>query len=89
LAQSGLDALKIMHNHPEIDLVLMDIRMPGMNGIETARMIRKFNKQVVIVAQTAFGLVGDKERSLEAGCNDWISKPIQKDDLLALVGKYF
>ncbi len=89
LAQSGLDALEIMHNHPEIDLVLMDIRMPGMNGIETARMIRNFNKQVVIVAQTAFGLVGDKERSLEAGCNDWISKPIQKNDLLSLVGKYF
>jgi hypothetical protein len=44
---------------------------------------------VVIVAKTAFGLIGDKERSLEAGCNDWISKPIQKNDLLSLVGKYF
>jgi hypothetical protein len=89
LAQSGLEALEIMHNHPEIDLVMMDIRMPGLNGIETTRMIREFNNQVVIVAQTAFGLVGDKERSLEAGCNDWISKPIQKNDLLALIGKYF
>ena len=48
-----------------------------------------FNKDVVIIAQTAFGLSGDREKSIEAGCNDYISKPIKKDELQALIQKYF
>jgi len=63
--------------------------MHGMNGYETTRQIRQFNKDVVIIAQTAFGLSGDREKAIEAGCTDYITKPINKDELLALIGKYF
>jgi CheY-like chemotaxis protein len=68
---------------------LMDIKMPLMNGHEATRKIREFNENVVIIAQTAYALTGDKEKSLEAGCNDYISKPINKDKLLEIIEKYF
>jgi CheY-like chemotaxis protein len=67
----------------------MDIQMPGLNGYEATRQIRQFNKEVIIFAQTAFGLVGDREKSIEAGCNDYISKPIGKVKLQALIQMYF
>ena len=60
-----------------------------MNGYDATRQIRQFNKAVVIIAQTAFGLSGDREKAIEAGCNDYIAKPINKDELLSLIRKYF
>ena len=86
--QTGIEAVEICRNNPDIDLVLMDIRMPGMNGYEATQQIRQFNKELIIIAQTAFGLVSDREKSLEAGCNDYISKPINKNILLALIDLY-
>jgi CheY-like chemotaxis protein len=76
-------------NNPDIDLILMDIQMPEMNGYEATRKIRQFNKDVVIIAQTAYVLTGDREMAIAAGCNDYISKPIKKDELMALIQKYF
>jgi len=67
---------------------LMDIAMPGMNGYEATREIREFNKDVIIIAQTAYALQGDKEKALKAGCNDYISKPIDKLKLHALIRKH-
>jgi CheY-like chemotaxis protein len=67
----------------------MDIQMPKMGGYEAARQIRKFNKQVVIIAQTAFGLFGDKEKAIQAGCNDYLAKPINKAEFIKLIYKYF
>ena len=72
-------------NNPDTDLILMDIRMPVMNGYEAAAEIRKFNGEVVIIAQTAFALAGDKEKALAAGCNDYLSKPIKKADLISTI----
>jgi CheY-like chemotaxis protein len=69
--------------------VLMDIKMPEMDGYEATRQIRQFNKKVVIIAQTAHTLVYDKIMALESGCNDYISKPIDKDLLNALINKHF
>jgi len=63
--------------------------MPYLNGHEATQQIRQFNKDVIIIAQTAFGLSGDREKAIEAGCNDYISKPINKDELLSLIQKYF
>ncbi len=77
-AVNGEDAVKVCKEYSDIDLILMDIRMPGMNGIEATRQIRKFNKKVPILAQTAYAMPGDKENALKAGCNDYISKPIDK-----------
>jgi PAS domain S-box-containing protein len=88
-ALDGFEAVEVCRNNPDIDLILMDIQMPVMNGYEATRQIRQFNKDVVIIAQTAFGLFGDREKAIEAGCNDYISKPINKDKLLTLIIKYF
>jgi CheY-like chemotaxis protein len=87
--QTGLEAVEACRNNPDIDLVLMDIQIPGLNGYEVTRQIRQFNKDVVIIAQTAFGLAGDREKALEAGCNDYIAKPINKDELTTLIIGYF
>ena len=84
-AQNGVDAIRISRENPDIDLILMDIKMPDLDGYEATRQIREFNKDVIIIAQTAYGLEGDMEKTLEAGCNDYISKPIIVDELLALI----
>jgi CheY-like chemotaxis protein len=89
IAGTGSEAVEVSRNNPDIDLILMDILMPVMNGYEATRQIRQFNKEVVIIAQTAFGLFGDREKAIEAGCNDYISKPINRAELLALIQKYF
>jgi PAS domain S-box-containing protein len=88
-ANNGLDAINLCHQNPDIDLILMDIQMPKMNGYKATQQIRQFNKEVIIIAQTAFGLEGDREKSIEAGCNDHISKPIRRDELTGLMQKYF
>lgn len=87
LAKNGIDAVSICRDNPDIDLILMDIRMPGINGHEATRQIREFNTQVIIIAQTAFGLEGDKEKALDAGCNDYMAKPIKKADLLKKINR--
>jgi signal transduction histidine kinase len=88
-ARTGLEAVDACRNHPDIDLILMDIRMPEMNGYEATQQIRQFNKEVVIIAQTAYGLTGDRQKSIESGCNDYITKPISKADLKTMVQKHF
>jgi CheY-like chemotaxis protein len=83
------DAIETCRNNPDIDLVLMDIKMPGVDGYEATRQIRQFNTKVIIIAQTAYALLGDRENSIESGCNDYISKPINKDQFMDLMRKYF
>ena len=87
-ARTGIEAIIACRKNPDIDLVLMDLRMPEMNGYEATRQIRQFNKDIIIIAQTAYALVGDREAAIDAGCNDYISKPIKKDELLLLIQKY-
>ncbi len=84
-AKSGLEAIELCRNNPDTDLILMDIKMPVMDGHEATRQIRQFNKDVIIIAQTAHGLSGDKENAIVAGCNAYISKPIRKVELLSLI----
>lgn len=88
-AETGIEAIEACRNHPDLDLILMDIKMPDMNGYEATRQIRHFNKNIIIIAQTAFAQTYDREKAIETGCNDYISKPIASDDLLALIQKYF
>jgi len=63
--------------------------MPEMDGYEATRKIRQFNTEVIIIAQTAFALTGDREKALAAGCNDYISKPYGKSLLMSLIEKHF
>ena len=87
-AITGVEAIEACRNNPDLDLVLMDIRMPKMDGIEATRQIRQFNKDVIIIAQTAYAFTGDREKAIEAGCNDYISKPINKTLLYELIKKH-
>jgi CheY-like chemotaxis protein len=88
-AKNGLQAIELCKSINKIDLILMDIRMPVMNGIKAIQEIRKFNKTVPIIAQTALTLQEDRENCLLAGCNDAIAKPIDVEELLQMVNKYF
>ena len=87
-AKNGVEAVELCHSHPDIDVILMDVKMPVMDGYEATRKIRKFNKEVIIIAQTANALSGDKKEALETGCNDYISKPIKKEALLAMINHH-
>jgi PAS domain S-box-containing protein len=88
-AKNGIEAVEISKNNPDIDLILMDIKMPGMDGYEATKKIREFNKNVIIVAQTAFAFESEQEKAETAGCNDYISKPINRNSLINIIGKYF
>jgi CheY-like chemotaxis protein len=87
-AITGVEAVGACRNNPDLDLVLMDIKMPGMDGHEATRQIRQFNKDVIIIAQTAYGFSDDREKAIEAGCNDYISKPINMTSLFELIKKH-
>jgi CheY-like chemotaxis protein len=67
----------------------MDIKMPVMNGYEAIRQIREFNKDVIIIAQSAYALTGDREKGIEVGCNNYISKPIEKEKLMEMILQHF
>ncbi len=87
-ADSGQKAIDICKEHPEIELVLMDIQMPEMSGIDATRSIRKFRKDLPIIAQTAYAQSDDFDLFLDAGFNDLITKPVEKDVLLKKMAKY-
>jgi PAS domain S-box-containing protein len=88
-ARTGAETVEVCHANPDIDLILMDIQMPDMDGYEATQRIREFNKEVIILAQTAYGLTGDREKSIESGCNDYLAKPIGENELRAMIEKYF
>jgi len=87
-AKNGLDAIELSRSKPEIDLVLMDIKMPDMSGYEAAKQIKETRPGLPVIAHTAYALFGDKEKSLEAGCDDHITKPVQKEVLIKVLKKY-
>jgi len=88
VANSGQKAFDTYLNTKGIDLILMDIKMDGLNGIEVTRLIRKVDKNIPIIAQTACVIAGDRENCIRAGCNDYISKPIVAEELLQIIDNY-
>ena len=86
-AKNGLTAVEIAKRTKNIDLIFMDIKMPLLNGFEATKEIRKFNKDVCIIAQSAFTQENYKLKAKEAGCNAFISKPINQQKLLTLISK--
>ena len=88
-ATTGTGGVEICRNNPGIQLILMDIKLPGIDGYEATRQIRQFNQDVVIIAQTAYGKDGDREKATRAGCNDYISKPLGILQLRGLMEKHF
>lgn len=82
---NGLKAVEICRNYPGIQLILMDIKMPVMDGIEATKTIRQFNREVIIIAQTAYVFSDERVKAIEAGCNDFIAKPVNRNQLIKLV----
>ncbi len=87
-AKSGRRAIDLLKKENDIDLILMDIRMPEMNGMDTTRKIRKIYPDLPIIAQTAYAQISDRKMALDCGCNDYISKPIEAAELNAMLIKY-
>lgn len=85
---TGDAAIATLKKTPDVSLVLMDIKMPGMNGIEATRKIREINIQVPVIAQTALAVSNERRKALAAGCNDFITKPIDKNLLLKKITHY-
>lgn len=87
-AINGAEAVEICKHNPDISIVLMDIRMPVMNGIEATKLIREFKPELPIIATTAYALTGDEHRLLETGITDYLAKPINKEKLIEVLIKY-
>jgi PAS domain S-box-containing protein len=86
-AKDGIDVLK-MFNSSKIDLILMDIQLPEINGYEATSQIRLKNRNIPIIAQTAYAMAEDRQKCMDSGCNDVLVKPIRMDDVLTTVAKY-
>jgi len=87
-AGDGAKAISYCREHPEVDLVFMDIELPILDGYEATREIKKFRPDLPIVAQTAYAMQGEREKCLDAGCNEYLSKPLRRDKLLAVVSRF-
>lgn len=87
-AENGEEAVKIFKENPHIDVILMDIRMPEMGGLEATKYIRSVNRNIPIIAFTAFALSDDEAIALEFGCDDYISKPVRPDFLLKKINEH-
>ena len=84
-AQNGWEAVEIVQHHPEINLVLMDIKMPVMNGFDATRLIKQQRPDLPVIAQSAFTSKEVNEKAQEAGCDSFITKPIKKSELLEMM----
>jgi len=87
-AKNGREAVELFEKHGNFDLILMDLQMPEMNGYEATRLIKSINPNIRIIAQTAFAMAEDRAKALEAGCDEYLAKPIRSKDLLNLVEKF-
>jgi CheY-like chemotaxis protein len=90
-AESGKEAISILNENPKIEMVLMDIMMPEMDGYETTQKIRREHKNstLPIIAVTAKAMKGDRQKCIEAGASDYITKPLKIDQLLSLMRVWF
>ncbi|MGE5382396.1 MAG: ATP-binding protein [Omnitrophica WOR_2 bacterium] len=87
-ANNGKKAIEMCQDDESIDLVLMDIELPILNGYQATSEIKKLRPTLPVIAQTAFAMMGERERSREAGCDDYIAKPIRKEELLSILRKF-
>ncbi len=87
-ASTGHEAIEMLSSNPDIDLVLMDIQLPVMDGYEAAPQLKSIKKDLILIAQTAFGLLDDRDRIMASGFDDYLIKPIFKNNLLRKLGEW-
>jgi len=87
-AKNGNEAVKICQNNNQIDLILMDIKLPDMDGLEATKQIRKFRPNLPIIAQTSYLSADYKEKAISTGCNDFILKPFSDEILYQIITKH-
>lgn len=87
-AKNGQMAVDIAKENSNINLILMDIRMPILNGYEATKQIREFNTEVPIIAQTAFAMIPEQKAIIESGFTDFLSKPVEEEKLFGMIKKY-
>jgi len=88
-AKNGKEAIDLVKKNNKIDIILMDLHMPKLNGFEATRMIKDIRKDIPIIVQTAYILAGEEEMSYEAGCDEFLAKPVKFNTLLTTIEKYF
>ena len=88
LAVNGLEAVEFCKNEPAISLVLMDIKMPEMDGLTATRIIKSLRRDLPVIATTAYAFSNNKDMCIEAGCSEYLAKPFKKEELLNLTNKY-
>ena len=87
-AKNGQETIDICRSQKKIDIILMDIKMPGVDGLIATQKIKEVCPNIPIVAQTAYSLNDDREKAFEAGCDDFLAKPIRPKNLMATVERY-
>ncbi len=87
-ARNGQEAVEVADHDDTIDLILMDLRMPIMDGLQATRVIKANHPDLPIIALTANAFATDREKSLEAGCDDFVAKPVSHDSCLKMIAKY-
>lgn len=88
LAKTGKEAVDLILHDKSIQIVLMDIRLPDIDGFETTQKIKAIRPDIPIIAQTAYAMYNDRELCLKNGCDDYISKPLDKDVLFQKINNY-
>jgi hypothetical protein len=88
-ATNGREAIEIFKANPSVRLILMDIKMPEIDGFEATRQIKLVDRNVCIIAITAYAMSGDEEKIIAAGCDGYLSKPINKKSLLEKIAEFF
>ncbi len=87
-ADNGSDAVEMVRNNPDIAMVFMDIKMPSLNGHDATMQIKQLRPDLPVVIQTAYASILDRQKAFNAGCDDFITKPVNKDLLLEKIAKF-
>lgn len=87
-ASTGREAINQFKAHNDLDIILMDLQLPKLSGFDATRQIKNIKPGLPIIAQTAFAMQSDRKKAMEAGCNDYITKPIDHNMLIEVMKKY-
>ena len=87
-AKTGEKAIETFKENNDISLILLDIKLPGIFGLEVLKKVKEINPNVVVIAQTAFAMHGDREKAIQAGCDEYIAKPFVASELLDKINMF-